>query len=309
MILCLGTTPAVQMTMTFASLQLDAVNRAASVAHSASGKSINVARVARALGASVLATGFIGGDGAPFVRRDLDAAGIPHDFVDVQPRSRTCVTVIDERAGTATELIEESKQVEPEAWLRLVDRIDAHLGAADVLVVSGTLTPGAPQDFYATCAKRASLRGVRAIVDATGEPLRHAIAAKPFIIKPNRAELGRTLGVDTSTDAGLREAMRKAVELGARWVVVTMGAEGVIASDGKGFWRVPIPKVDVVNPIGSGDAFAAGLAVSLAVGPPMPEAMVLATACGVANAMTPVAGRVRPDDVARFTGEFDVEPA
>jgi len=307
MILCLGTTPADQRTMTFASLQLDAVNRAASVTRTASGKSINVARVARTLGADVVAAGFVGGDAGPFMRRDLDSAGIRHDFVDVTPATRACITVVDESTGTATELIEESKEVEPDAWDRLVDRLDAHLRTADVLVLSGTLTPRAPQDFYGRCVARAALHGVRAIVDATGEPLKQALGAKPFIVKPNRAELGRTIGIDTSTDAGLRDAMRHVLSWGAQWVVVTMGRDGAIASDGNGFWRVGTPQVQAVNPIGSGDSFAAGLAVALTVGPPMPEALVVGAACGVANAMTRVAGHVQPNDVSQFLNDLEVE--
>ncbi|MGB7157428.1 MAG: 1-phosphofructokinase family hexose kinase [Tepidisphaeraceae bacterium] len=300
MILCLGTTPAVQRTMTFASLHVDGVNRATSVTQTASGKSINVTRVAHTLGEEVIATGFVGGDAAAFIRRDLDADGIRHDFVDVEPTTRTCITVIDESAGTATELIEESKTVEPGAWQRLSDRLDAHLRTADVLVLSGTLPPGAPQDFYGHCVRRASLHGVRTIVDATGEPLRHALAAKPFIAKPNRAELGKTLDVDTSTDVALRDAMRKLVASGPQWVVVTMGSEGAMVSDGKGFWRITIPTVEVVNPIGSGDSFAAGLAVGIVRGLAIPDAAALAAACGVANAMTQVAGHVRMEDVERL---------
>jgi tagatose 6-phosphate kinase len=293
--------------MTFASLQLDAVNRAASVTRTASGKSINVARVARTLGADVVATGFVGGDAGPFMRRDLDSVAIRHDFVDVQPTTRACVTIIDESMGTATELIEESKEVEPEAWDRLVHRLDAHLRTAGVLVLSGTLTPGAPQDFYGWCVARAALHGARTIVDATGEPLKRAMAAKPFIVKPNRAELGRTTGIDTSTDIGLRDAMRHALSWGVRWVVVTMGRDGAIASDGRAFWRVGTPQVQVFNPIGSGDSFAAGLAVALTCGPAMPEALVVGAACGVANAMTRVAGHVQPTDVAQFLNDLEVE--
>src|SRR3954468_17447969 len=107
MIVCLGTTPALQRTMTFDRLRLDAVNRARSVREYASGKSINAARVVTTLGRPVVATGFLGGDSADACRRDLDAAGIAHDFASVAPRTRMCVTVVDGGAGTATELIEE----------------------------------------------------------------------------------------------------------------------------------------------------------------------------------------------------------
>ena len=101
MILCVGTTPVMQRTMTFARLQIDAVNRAADVRESASGKSINVARVAHTLGAEVVATGFLGGPRGAFIRSDLDSAGIAHDFVSVRPNTRMCVTMIDHGGATA----------------------------------------------------------------------------------------------------------------------------------------------------------------------------------------------------------------
>jgi tagatose 6-phosphate kinase len=241
------------------------------VTRTASGKSLNVARVARALGETCSQPAFSAATRAAFMRRDLDSAGIRHDFVDVTPTTRACVTVIDESTGTATELIEESKQVEPDAWERLVDRLDAHLRTADAMVLSGTLARGGPQDFYGRCVARASLHGVRTIVDAAGEPLRHAIAAKPFVVKPNRAE--------TRPHARGRHVHRRGparrdaagVSSGAQWVVVTMGREGAMASDGNAFWRVGTPQVEAVNPIGSGDSFAAGLAVALTSGPPLPE--------------------------------------
>jgi len=300
MIICLGTTPAIQRSMTFASLHVDSVNRATRVTQSASGKALNATRVVHTLGETVIATGFIGGDAAAFIRKDLDASRIPHDFVEVEPTTRTCVTLIDEGARTATELIEESKQVEPKAWQHLFEKLETLLPSARVLVLSGTLTPGAPQDFYAQCVRQASPHGVKTIVDATGEPLRQALAARPYIVKPNRSEIGKTLGVDTSADDGLRDAMKQLAAMGAEWVVVTMGSEGVMVSDGNAFWRVSVRHVDVVSPIGSGDSFAAGLAVGLLRGQPVNEACILATACGAANAMTPVPGFVRRQDVERL---------
>src|SRR3954468_6046534 len=113
MIVCLGTTPALQRTMSFDRLRLDAVNRATSVLEYASGKSVNAARVAHTLGRRVVATGFLGGDSGEACRRDLDSAGVAHEFVTVAARTRMCVTVIDRAGGTATELIEEPGAVTP----------------------------------------------------------------------------------------------------------------------------------------------------------------------------------------------------
>src|SRR5687767_2814604 len=109
MILCVGTTPVMQRTIVFPRLQIDAVNRAVEVHETASGKSINVARVAHTLGEEVLATGFLGGDSGKFIRADLSSARIAHDFVEVTPKTRMCVTVMDESSGHATELVEEAQ--------------------------------------------------------------------------------------------------------------------------------------------------------------------------------------------------------
>jgi tagatose 6-phosphate kinase len=307
MILCLGITPTVQRTMTFERLGVDQVNRAESVVESASGKSLNVARVAHALGEAVIASGFIGGDSGAFIREDLARAGIAHDFVTVQAKTRTCITAIDRSGGTATELIQESSEVEKPAWGRLRGRLSELLPRAKVLVLSGSLTPGAPQDFYAFCVKRATECAVSVIVDATGEPLRRALEARPLLVKPNRAELGRTLDCPVETDADVREAIKRMIDRGPAWAVVTMGRDGSVVSNGEQFWRIRAPAIDVVSTIGSGDSYAGGLAAAIARGERLPDACRLGAACAAANAMTPVAGVVRSQDLQRLLQTINIE--
>src|SRR5215831_20534712 len=111
MILCIGTTPAAQRVMVFGRLTLDAVNRARLSLDGAAGKSINVAKVLKALGEQPVATGFLGGDRGDEVRRELNAKSIESDFVSVAARTRQCVTVVDEASKAITELVEESAPV------------------------------------------------------------------------------------------------------------------------------------------------------------------------------------------------------
>lgn len=307
MILCVGTTPVLQRSMIFERVVIDEVNRAVEVSEYASGKSINVARVLRTLGEDVTATGFVGGDSGRFIREQLNAADVSHYFVTVGPKTRTCVTVIDRSAGTATELVEEARSVEPIAWDALRERVTDLLSGATVMVLSGSLPPGAPQDFYGFCVDRANQRGVKSVVDAAGEPLRHALPHRPMIVKPNRGELAKALDVSVESDADLRDAIKRLIELGPAWTVVTQGKAGAIVSDGGKFWRVRSPQVQTINPIGSGDAVAAGLACAIARGEAMPDACKLAVACGAANAMTPIAGMVRPEDVASLQQRIEVE--
>jgi tagatose 6-phosphate kinase len=307
-IVCLGTTPAVQRTMSFDRLTIDAVNRAVEVRTYASGKPVNVVRVLHTLGEAAVVTGFVGGIHGRILCADLDREKISHDFLDVAPETRVCVTVIDRAARTATELIEEPKRVDVPGWMLLSTKLGRLLERATVLVLSGSLPPGAPVDVYESCVIAANRLDVRVIVDATGLPLQHALAAKPFIVKPNRSELALTLGAAVDSDDELRRAIAKLLESGPSWAVVTMGPGGAIVSDGSLFWRVIVPKIEAVSPIGSGDSLAAGLAAGIARGMSVPDACVLGCACGAANALTPFAGHVKREDVDRLRGEIRIEP-
>lgn len=296
MILCVGTTPVMQRTLVFPRVQIDVVNRATEVHETASGKSVNVARVLHTLGEEAIATGFLGGDSGKFIRDDLAASGLAHDFINVIPKTRTCITLIDQSTGETTELVEEATQVEPPAWDLLRDKIEQLIARATLMVLSGSLPPGAPQDFHHWCITRAGAN-VRTILDAAGEPLRQALPARPFLIKPNRSELAKTLGTPIETDNELRDAIK---QLNADWTVITEGKSGAMVSNGKQFWRFRPPAVQAINPIGSGDSLAAGIACGLSRGQPMPDAARLGIACGAANAMTKTAGVVDKNIVAEL---------
>jgi 1-phosphofructokinase family hexose kinase len=308
MILCLGTTPTVQRTMTFDRVTLDAVNRAASVLESASGKSLNVARTLHTLGHKVLATGFLGGQPGEFVRHDLERAGIDHQFITVPPQTRTCTTVIDRAAETVTELVEETRPVPAEAYEQLLKQLEVNLPRATVLVLSGSLPPQAPPDFYARCTKMADLASIPIVLDTRGEPLRQALAHRPTVVKPNLQELAETVSHPITDDASLRRAILELLDQGPRWAVITNGPHDAIASDSQSFWKITPPKIKPVNPIGSGDAFAAGLAIALAAGDDLPTAARLGTACGAANALSSPPGHARRADIDRLTPTVLISP-
>ena len=242
MIICLGTTPAKQRTLTFSSFAIDAVNRATSVRESASGKVTNVARVLNTLGAPATATGFLGGDAGAFLRLDMDAAGIRHDFIVTSVETRICTTLINESNSTATEIIEEAKPVEQKDWDALLEKLDRLLQSAVMLVLSGTLAPGGRTDFYAECIRRAAMKNVRTIVDASGEPLKLALPLSRSSLSPTARNSQRRWVSRSTSDTSLRDAMKRMIEAGPTWCVVTMGGEGAVATDGTRFLRANVPK-------------------------------------------------------------------
>lgn len=308
MILCVGTTPTVQRTLVFDRLALDQVNRAAMADEFASGKAVNVARVATLIGADAVVTGFVGGDRGKFLKDDLTAAGVRHDFEKVEQQTRLCTTVIDRAGGTTTELVEESVAVDPGDWSDLFRRCARLITSkgVTVCVLSGSLPPRADQAFYPDVVEHARRCGARVIVDTRGGPLRQCLEVGGFVVKLNREELAATVGRPLEADDDLRAAMVEVTPADGGSVIVTLGKDGAVTWDGAAFWRVPTPKVKAVNPIGSGDSFAAGLAVAAQRNLPPAEAYALAAACGAANALHLRAGVVDPAEVERLKRKVKV---
>jgi tagatose 6-phosphate kinase len=305
-ILCIGTTPAAQRVMIFRKLTPDAVNRAVTTFDGVAGKSINVAKVFRTLGAQPVATGFLGGERGELLRAVIAGRGIESDFVTVKVATRQCITVVDESAGTHTELVEESRPVELADFRKFMAAVRRHIAGCRAAVMSGSIASGCPATLYRDCTRLAETFGALSVVDAQDTALTEALKAKPGLVKPNRPELSATVGRKLKSDADVMRAMRELHERGARRVIVTAGPAPALAFDGRTFRRIITPRIPVVNPIGSGDAFTAGVVWRLLRGDDLGEACRWGAAAGAANALTPMPGELSRKDVNRLAKEVRV---
>lgn len=304
MILCIGLTPTVQRTMRLDRFAPGSVNRAAQTTVTASGKAVNVARVLTTLGANARLFHAVGGESGRFVTRTLAGEGLHVETFDAGDGAptRTCTTLLFGDGTPPTELVEESQPVAEEILTRIHRAADAKFLHARAAVCSGSLTPGAPTDFYARFVRLGREQGVRVVVDAQGEPLRAALRERPFLVKPNRDEAAATLGFSLTgnAEADARTAVNALLEAGAEWALVSMGKAGSLLGgreDAKRYRFTP-PPVNAVNPIGSGDSLTAGLLYALVErGESVVDAATFGTACGAANAMTLTSGVLNPADV------------
>jgi 1-phosphofructokinase family hexose kinase len=307
MILCIGTTPAIQRVMVFAKLELDAVNRAMETQDGFAGKSINVAKVLAHLGQRAFATGFAGGERGRELQSAVTARGIESEFVTVSPTTRQCVSLLDQSTGMVTELVEESGAVTPSDYTALEVIVNKRLSTCQAVVMSGSLTPGGPVDFYKRITRAANQHGILSMVDAQGPPLIESLEARPGLVKPNRRELAATVQRALRTEEELIAGMHEVQKRGARQVVVTAGNEPTLATDGHDLWRIHSPKIKPINPIGSGDSFTAALVWRLTQKEPLGEACRWAAAAGAANALSLMPGELNPRDVEQLAEQVKVE--
>ncbi|GAA0402702.1 sugar kinase [Acrocarpospora corrugata] len=279
MILTVTLNPALDVTYRVPGLTLDATNRVAEVSVRAGGKGLNVARVLHALGYEVMALGLAGG---PDGDRLVASAGLPAAFTRVSGETRRTVAVVAD--GGVTMLTEPGPGITPAEWAAFQADFARWLPRASAVVLSGSLPPGLPADAYAVLAGLAG--GVPTIVDAEGDALVNALAARPHVVKPNVDELSRTFGAATS----VRDGALRLRELGARAVVVSDGPRGLHADTPEGRWRA-VPPYTEGNPTGAGDAAVAAIAMGVVGRWDWAETLRHAAALSAAAVRAPLAGQ------------------
>ena len=97
-----------------------------------------------------------------------------------------------------TMLNEAGAEATPDALDELFAKLRRIARASSMVLFGGSLPPGVPADIYAKLIDIVHEVGVKAILDADGEPMVHGMKAVPFMVKPNREEAQRLYLVSTS---------------------------------------------------------------------------------------------------------------
>jgi len=288
---------AVDKTYRVERFELDRVNRPSASFTVAGGKGINVARVYQTLGGKAVATGFLGGINGSIVSAALAAEQIESGFVQVEGESRVCIAIIDPTTGTQTEVNESGPTVSPINTHDLIDTVERLISerAFDYLVLCGSLPPGVSSSLYADLISRTKPTGIKTVLDTSGEPLALGVAAKPWMVKPNQAEMESLVGGSVAGMEALRSAISDLHLAGVEVVVATRGAQGAVASGMNQVWEAVPPEIEFASAVASGDSFAAAFLWQLRKNETVSErsiesALRLATGAGAANAAVVGAG-------------------
>lgn len=283
-----------QKTVLSAPLVLGDVNRLLGARLDAAGKGINVARVLHQLGDPVVALGQGGSNQASLL--ELAAGeGLRLELVPSSKPLRLCTTVVEleletddsvrhraeglpdrSRVLRVTELVEPSSPVDPGVPLSLEASFAKAIERARMLVVSGSMAPGFPEDFLAGLADAAGRRDLPVILDIRGGELLAALKSNAGIVKINLSEFARTFmpaqaalieQCEQSGSTGhLREVKDVLTELTEDQdtiFILTRGPAPVLVARNGECTEIAVPRIssrELINPIGSGDAFAAGMA-------------------------------------------------
>lgn len=234
------------------------VNRVAYENKYAGGKGINVSRVLNNLGVKSKALGFIGGFTGAFIETSLQQEGVETDFVTVNGDTRINVKL---KSNEETEINGAGPNILPDDLNKLFEKINS-LDSEDFLVLAGNVQSSLPRDIYSRIQRNLEGKGVKIVVDTTGEALVSTLKYKPFLIKPNNHELSEIFNVQINTKEEIVHYAQKLREMGAQNVIISMAGEGALLVSEKGVYHASAPKGEVKNSVGAGDSLIAGFLAS-----------------------------------------------
>lgn len=286
-VIAVALNPSIDKTIQIQELLQYALNRVTQSEADPGGKGINVARVLHNFQTEVSVTGFVAGKTGRRLLAFLQQKQIPEDFLEINGETRTNLKVFDQKAKKTTEFNEVGCPITRENLKAFKEKFQSLCQGAGIVVLSGSLPPGVPDNIYAELISIAKAQGARTILDADGKALQEGLKGIPYAIKPNIHELADLVGRNLHTPQEVLEAARELISSGISLVIVSMGADGAVVADAQEAYRVHSWDIPVQSATGAGDSMVGSLAYALLQNASLQDIARLTTAAGTITASKP----------------------
>lgn len=307
MILSVCPNPSIDCTMELEQLNVGQLNRVSNKIVTYSGKALNSAIGVKRLGGDSFATGFMyNNEGSLFVS-NLDNEGVKNSFVWNKGSVRTNYKIVDNKS-MLTEINDRGEEVSKENQQKLLNLVKTLSDSASVVILSGSLPLGVENDYYYNLAKVCNKKA-KIVIDAEGEKLTNALKANVYLVKPNLNELEHIAGEKLNNRADMLKACYKLIDLGAENVLLSLGREGAILTDGSNSYFCKSANVAVNSTVGAGDSMVAAASLMTEYGESKQEILKNAVAAGTASITTPGTNLFYRDKFEEIYGKIFVEKA
>ncbi|MEI6154890.1 MAG: 1-phosphofructokinase family hexose kinase, partial [Deltaproteobacteria bacterium] len=254
----------------------DDVNKIEEEKRRAGGRGVDVSRVIKELGGQSIALGFIGGYNGLELEGRLINEGVICDFTRINSEMRTNNIVYQRKKKLQTLLSTHEPEVdslEITSFFNKIKEIPRH----SYVVISGNMPKGVNENFYAQMIITLKEKGAKVILDTDGEALRRGVDAGPYLIKPNIHEFGRLVANNVSSVEEIINYAKPYQNI-VEYIVVSMGAMGVVGINRNEYYSVVPPKIKVRSSVGAGDSLVAGMVYAMSEGKIFEDAIAMGVA-------------------------------
>lgn len=292
---------AVEEVKPFSKLRCGAVRR------DPGGGGINVARIVNRLGGEATALYLAGGLTGQSLRALIDAQGVASRVVAIAGETREDFTVFETRTGKQFRFVTPGPEVAPNECRDCLVLFGSLCAEARFAVVSGSLPPGVPVDFFAAAAREAKMRGARLALDTSSVGLEAALREAVFLIKPNQHEFAGLLGLESPALHAMIAGARGLIASGhVEAIALSLADEGAVLVTAEKAWRAEAPRIEPVSTVGAGDSFLGAMIWSLAAQQDWAEALRIGVAAGSAALLSAGTDLAHPHDITRLAAEIEV---
>ena len=275
------------------------------------GKGINVSLILSGFGIPSVAMGFIGGYIGAVVESRLRELSdlVTTNFVNVEEETRENITIIDPANDTITEINSKGPFVDQRDIDKLLKRYFVSLRRVDAVVISGSVPPGIPENFYYVLGNAAKDAGKFVVSESIGPCFEYAVKRGAFtVVRPDLRSARKLLGEDLKTLDDYVRASEKIIDFGAKMAILSYEIEGDVIATEEGVWLFETHEhVERSHLLGTGDSFVAGIVEHLLK---YPDDYFNAAKRGMAAAITEAAylrkERITLDGVEANLTAFDI---
>ncbi len=284
MILTICPNPSMDCTIELDALNVGKLNRISNKVETYSGKALNVAMGVARLKEKSFATGFMFENNGKMFEQTLEREGVSHRFVWNSGSVRVNYKIIDKRS-MLTEINDRGDEVSAEKQVELIELVRELASDCDIAVMSGSLPKGVDASFYGAVLHVIPDR-VKKVVDTEKSNLEWAIKENLYMVKPNLTELEHITGESLLSKNDILRASYTLLNKGVQMVLVSLGSEGAILTDGIRNFYCKSANVAVNSTVGAGDSMVAAACVQLEKGADMEEILRCSVAAGTAAITT-----------------------
>ena len=287
MILTVSLNPCIDRTIEIEKFLYGGTNKVLKTREDISGKGINVSIALQNLGVSNKATGFSFSEDEDRLRRFFESIHCPYRFYTVPGSLRVNIKIFDMEKRVMSEFNDKGREVSEADVTAFLSLIEKEWDGTDILVVDGSVPPGVPRSIYKELILLAKARGIKTVLDATGDLLALALEAKPYFVKPNREELEAFYGKAFKDTKEMIRFGKSLIQKGIQSLCISLGEEGALFITSEKCYKAKPVKVLVQGVQGAGDSMVAGACLAITKGLADEEIFRYAVACATGSLLHP----------------------
>jgi 1-phosphofructokinase family hexose kinase len=308
MVTTVTTNPMLDKTLYLKDFSPGKIWRSNKIENVAGGKGINVSFQLKQLGIESIATGFLGGETGMIIKKLVDKEKIDNDFVFINDTTRIGFTVLNEQNLEQTSVFEPGHKVTREEIRKLISKVENLSKKNEWLVFSGSVPQPNLKNIYKDIAREVLITNpnIKITLDSYGDEFIAGLNSKPFIAKQNKSEFEKTFNLQLNNENDFIDALSRFLGKNSVMALITNGDKPAYFHYDKKCYKAFPPKINVINPIGSGDCMLAGLIYAFRKNYDLIDIIKFSLAAAAANASKWEIAKCKLKEIKSFIKSIEV---